>query len=116
MPYLPSTMRPKVTDAQLDEAAQKLDNLAWKTLCQRTQTAQILERLREQITEARKQGCSWKVIAEQVTSVTDYKITPNMLATHFTKKQIDKAAEKILEEDNAALAQAPKSTQMKHNI
>lgn len=109
MPYLPSTMRPKVTDTQLDEAAQKLDNLAWKTLCQRTQTAQILERLREQITTARKQGCSWKVIAEQVTSVTEYKITPNMMALHFTKKSVDTKAEKILEEDSMALAQAPKN-------
>lgn len=96
MPYLPSTMRPKVTEQQLDEAALKLDALAWKTLCQRTQTSQILERLREQIMTARKQGCSWKVIAEQVTIVTTYKITPNMLAIHFTQKPINKAEEKTL--------------------
>lgn len=116
MAYLPAQMRPRVTEQQLQEAEDKLDNIAWESICKRTQTSEILERLRPKIEKARQTGASWKVIAEQVSSATGYLITKNMLSVHFTKKQINKAAEKILEEDNAALAQAPKTTQMQHNM
>lgn len=107
--YVPSTMRPKVTEQQLEEAAEKLDSLAWDMTCKRTQTYQILEKLRPQVEKARSQGASWKQIADQVSSATGYYVTKNMLSLHFTKKGIDVKAEKTLEEDSAALAQAPKS-------
>lgn len=107
--YVPSTMRPKVTPEQLSEAADKLDNLSWDMACKRTQTYQILETLRPQVEKARSMGASWKQIAEQVSSATGYYVTKNMLSLHFTKKAVDAKAEKQLEEDAQALAQAPKS-------
>lgn len=114
--YVPSTMRPKVTPQKLEEAANALDDMSWDMTCKRTQTYQILETLRPQIEKARAQGASWKQIAEQVSEKTDYYVTKNMLSLHFTKKAVDSKAEKLLEEDSAALAKAPKTTIIQPNI
>lgn len=84
--YVPSTMRPQVTQQQLEEAANKLDDISWNLTCKRTQTFQILETLRPQIEKARSQGASWKQIAEQVSNTTGYFITKNMMALHLQKK------------------------------
>lgn len=114
--YVPSTMRPKVTPEQLSEAASKLDDMAWDITCKRTQTYQILETLRPQIEKARSLGASWKQISEQVSNTTGYYVTKNMLSLHFTKKAVDAKAEKQLEEDATALAQAPSATQVQKNM
>lgn len=114
--YVPSTMRPHVTPQQLAEAASKLDDMAWDMTCKRTQTYQILETLRPQIEKARSLGASWKQISEQVSNTTGYYVTKNMLSLHFTKKAVDAKAEKQLEEDVTALAQAPKTATFQPNM
>jgi hypothetical protein len=91
-----------ITEKQLADAKVELSLLAWSKKRKQSQTAKMLDFLRDEIEKARAAGVSWPGITDEVNAQLGTSIHPATVRSYFTKtalteKELDEAHKKGLD-------------------